>query len=232
MEPSSPRYSSVSRHVSAGKSGTTILCWKDPWRTQEDESASTPRHFSHCTGVLVLPHFSSSQCYLATDSRSRNWLSHQSVPFQFSSYHCRTFMDPSLQRSTWLPSDTSTIGIFPEEKAQEPSIQVLSCEDFYQHPAELEEVTNNELLGFLVDSNTRTVTYKSPEPWQTRDFASAGSLRLRLSGLQSRCHLISRYSYPKQESPRLIHSLILLYGAKGFPIPDCCRVIPKIQKEV
>ena len=106
----------------------------------------------------------------------------------------------------------------------------VSQDDFYQHPVELEEVTTNELLGFVVDSNLRTVIYKLPEPWQIRDFASAGSIRLRLSGLQSRCHLISRYSYPSSESPNRIHSLILLYGAKGFSIPDCYRAIRKIQK--
>ena len=120
--------------------------------------------------------------------------------------------------------------LFPEDKKHEPAIQVLSQDDFYQHPVELEEVTTNELLGFVVDSNLRTVTYKLPEPWQIRDFASAGSIRLRLSGLQSRCHLISRYSYPSSESPSQIHSLILLYGAKGFSIPDCYRAIRKIQK--
>lgn len=38
MEPSPPWHSPVSRHVSTGKSGTAILCWKDPWCTQEDES--------------------------------------------------------------------------------------------------------------------------------------------------------------------------------------------------
>ena len=138
----------------------------------------------------------------------------------------------SLQLFLFLPSDMLTIVTFcfPEEKQNEPSIQVLSQDDFYQHPVELEEVTTNELLGFLVDSKLRTVTYKLPEPWQIRDFASAGSLRLRLSRLQSRCHLISRYSYPHSESPSQIHSLILLYGAKGFSIADCYRAIQKIQK--
>ena len=63
--------------------------------------------------------------------------------------------------------------LFPEEKQNEPSIQVLSQDDFYQHPVELEEVT---------------------------------------------------------KSPSQIHSLILLYGAKGFSIPDCYRAIRKIQR--
>ena len=38
--------------------------------------------------------------------------------------------------------------LFPEDKKHEPAIQVLSQDDFYQHPVELEEVTTNELLGF------------------------------------------------------------------------------------
>ena len=97
--------------------------------------------------------------------------------------------------------------LFPEEQAEEPSIQVLSSDDFYQHPVELETVTTNELLGFLVDPVKRTVTYKLLETWQIRDFASAGSIRLRLSGLQSRCHLISRYSFPATGRSRL-NSLI------------------------
>ncbi len=33
--------------------------------------------------------------------------------------------------------------IFPEERIQDPSIQVLSQEDFYEHPVELEAVTTN-----------------------------------------------------------------------------------------
>lgn len=65
--------------------------------------------------------------------------------------------------------------LFPEDKAQQPSIQVLSSEDFYQHPVELEQVTNNELLGCLVDSNTGTVTYKLLKPWQIRESVNSFS---------------------------------------------------------
>jgi len=86
--------------------------------------------------------------------------------------------------------------LFPEEKINDPSSQVLSEEDVYEYPVEVETVSNNELLGFVVDSKNRLVTYKLPESWQIRDFASAGSMgiRLGLSSLQSRCHLISRHS--------------------------------------
>ena len=121
--------------------------------------------------------------------------------------------------------------IFPEERIQDPSIQTLAQEDFYQHPVELETVTNNELLGFLVNSQFRTIEYKLPEPWQIRDFASAGSLRLRLSGLKSRCHLISRYTYPCTGCPDRIHSLIQLYIAKGFQSSDCYKAIRKLTQK-
>ena len=45
--------------------------------------------------------------------------------------------------------------------------------DFYQHPVELEQVTSNELLGFLVDQNIQTVTYKLRQP-QPPWFSSTG----------------------------------------------------------
>ena len=121
--------------------------------------------------------------------------------------------------------------IFPEEMIQDLSIQTLAQADFYQHPVELETVTTNELLGFIVDSKLRTIQYKLPEPWQIRDFASEGSLRLRLSGLQSRCHLISRYTYPRTRCPDRIHSLIHLYIAKGFQSSDCYKAIRKLNKK-
>ena len=68
---------------------------------------------------LCFATFSSSHGHLAADSRSRNY-SHISPSLSnLSSYHCRTFMDPSLPRSTWPSifsvfwlSDTLTIGMF------------------------------------------------------------------------------------------------------------------------
>ena len=71
-----------------------------------------------------------------------------------------------LQLFRFLPSDTSTNGIcyFPRRRSKKPTLQVLFCKDFYQHPVKLEPVTSNELLGFLVDFNIRTVTYELPQP--------------------------------------------------------------------
>ncbi len=67
---------------------------------------------------------------------------------------------------------------FPEERIEDPSIQTLAQEDFYQHRVELEAVTNNKLLGFIVDSQNRTVLYKLPEPWQIRDLPRQEALDL------------------------------------------------------
>ena len=52
------------------------------------------------------------------------------------------------------------------------------------------------LLGFAVDVERRTVEFRQPDIPQIRDCVSAGSLRLRMSGLKSRAHLIRKYTYP------------------------------------
>ena len=56
------------------------------------------------------------------------------------------------------------------------------------------------MLGFIVDFGGRAVTYKLLEPGQIKDFALAGSLRPRLSGLQSGGHLVSSYAYPSAQN--------------------------------
>ena len=50
------------------------------------------------------------------------------------------------------------------------------------------------LLGFYVDVSERTII-------------SAGTLRLRLSGLKSRAHLIRKYSFPSCKAQRSLHAL-------------------------
>ena len=67
--------------------------------------------------------------------------------------------------------------------------------------------------------------YITPPPQQIRDFSSAGSLRLRLSGLQSRSHLVAQYSYPKMLTEPALKRLIQVYMAKGFSRQDCMKFI-------
>ena len=92
--------------------------------------------------------------------------------------------------------------------------------DFYGHPVELEKVEDNMLLGFAVDVDRRTVEYRQPDIRQIRDCISAGSLRLRMSGLKSRAHLIRKYTYPTSLISSSLTQLGALYVQKGFSQPD------------
>ena len=86
---------------------------------------------------------------------------------------------------------------------------------------------SQEFLGFFVDHRNRTVQFKFPELSQIRDVYSAGSLRLRLSGLRSRAHSITRYTFPCTDVPRSIEQLLALYQRKGFSYKDCKRALQK-----
>ena len=63
------------------------------------------------------------------------------------------------------------------------------------------------LLGYYVDVSERTII-------------SAGTLRLRLSGLKSRAHLIRKYSFPSCQAQSSLHALSRLYVQKGFALSD------------
>ena len=95
------------------------------------------------------------------------------------------------------------------------AIQTLIHPDFYGNPVELEPVEDMHLLGFDVDLRQRTISYIPPDAsWKIRDYASAGSTRLRLSGLQSRAHLIRKYTYPSSAVERALAQLADLYVKK------------------
>ena len=76
------------------------------------------------------------------------------------------------------------------------------------------------LLGFYVGVSERTVISKLPDFRQIRDNVSAGTLRLRLSGLKSRAHLIRKYSFPSCQAQSSLHALSRLYVQKGFALSD------------
>ena len=75
------------------------------------------------------------------------------------------------------------------------------------------------LLGFKVSVAERTVTYECPNQQQIRNIASAESIRLRLSGLKSRAHLIRTYSFPPSAIESSFRQLALLYVQQGFSRP-------------
>ena len=110
--------------------------------------------------------------------------------------------------------------IVQKHHLQTPVFQTFTDLDFYGSPVELELVDDNLLLGFYVDVCERTVTYKLPDIRQIRDNVSAGTLRLRLSGLKSRAHLIRKYSFPPSRARNSLQALSRLYAQKGFDLPD------------
>ena len=73
---------------------------------------------------------------------------------------------------------------------------------------ELEPADSAEFLGFVIEHIQGTNSYKLIQPWKIRNACSAGSLRLRLSGLKSRAHLIRRDSFPRAEVSGKIEELI------------------------
>ena len=108
-------------------------------------------------------------------------------------------------------------------------IQVLSHWLFYQAPVELETVEDGTLLGFTIDVVQQTVRYQVPPLWKIRDLHFAGSMRLRLSGRQSRATLIRRYTYPKQFVRDDLNQLLPLYVQKRFSEADCQRALYRRQ---
>ena len=115
--------------------------------------------------------------------------------------------------------------LFDVSQVNNTALQLFSSLDFYGPPVELETVDDGHFLGFQADPANRAFEYITPPPQQIRDFSSAGSLRLRLSGLQSRSHLVAQYSYPKMLTEPALKRLIQVYMAKGFSRQDCMKFI-------
>ena len=109
--------------------------------------------------------------------------------------------------------------IVQKHHLQAPVFKVFTDLDFYGSPVELELVADNFTSRLLCWSE-RTVIYKLPDIRQIRDNVSAGTLRLRLSGLKSRAHLIRKYSFPSCQAQSSLHALSRLYVQKGFALSD------------
>ena len=122
--------------------------------------------------------------------------------------------------------------VFDSVIARSDPIAIYSDPGFYGHPVELEKVNDSMLLGFKVSVAERTVTYLCPKQQQIRDIASAGSIRLRLSGLKSRAHLIRKYSFPPSAIEPIVTSACTVVCTAGFfsvrSIP--CRWTPVKSK--
>ena len=111
-------------------------------------------------------------------------------------------------------------------------ITTLAHPDFYEHPVEIEPVDDDHLLGFHIDPLNRTITFQLPtHPWQIRDPHSAGSYRLRLSGLQSRHHTLRQYTFPQHLTQTTSQQLVQLYMTKGHSKEHCAAALrPRREK--
>ena len=85
--------------------------------------------------------------------------------------------------------------IVQKHHLQAPVFKVFTDLDFYGSPVEMELVADNFTSRLLCG-------YVSE-----RTIMSAGTLRLRLSGLKSRAHLIRKYSFPSCQAQSSLHAL-------------------------
>ena len=82
----------------------------------------------------------------------------------------------------------------------------------YRHPVELEDVTNGEFLGTILDANLRTLSFQQPTAsCQFRPFRSAGTEANKLSAAAARICLASRYSFPDQQARSDVQQLVRSY---------------------
>ena len=75
------------------------------------------------------------------------------------------------------------------------------------------------LLGFYVDVSERTII-------------SAGTLRLRLSGLKSRAHLIRKYSFPVLSSTEFVARTISVFRQIPAAIDLCGQGQPLFPRDL
>ena len=88
----------------------------------------------------------------------------------------------------------------------------------YRHPVELEDVTNGELLGTILDANLRTLSFQQPSAsLQFRPFRSADTEAQKLSAAAARICLASRYSFPDQQARSDVQQLVKSYLEYDYP---------------
>ena len=70
-------------------------------------------------------------------------------------------------------------------------MQQFLADFFYRHPVELEDVTNGELFGTILDANLRQLSFQQPAAsFQFRPFRSAGTEAQKLSAAVARILLL------------------------------------------
>ena len=110
----------------------------------------------------------------------------------------RLFASQALNKLTFIVRyvDNRLI-LLPSQMIQLHSVLALLDPWFYGAPIQLEDVGDQHFLGFNVDHVSRSISYIPLSfRWQVRHPHSAGSIKLRLSGLKSRLHSIRTYAWP------------------------------------
>ena len=88
-------------------------------------------------------------------------------------------------------------------------VHARNADVFYRHPVELEDVTNGEFLGIILDDSVRTLSFQQPAAsFQFRPFRSAGAEAHKLSAAAARICLASRYSFPDQHARSDVQQLV------------------------
>ena len=97
-------------------------------------------------------------------------------------------------------------------------MQEFLADFFYRHPVELEDVTNGEFFGTILDANLRTLSFQQPAAsFQFRPFRSAGTEAQKLSAAAARICLASRYSFPDQQATSDVQQLVKSYLEYDYP---------------
>ena len=97
-------------------------------------------------------------------------------------------------------------------------MQEFLADFFYRHPVELEDVTNGELLGTILDANLRTLSSQQPTAsFQFRLSRSAGTEAHKLSAAAARLCLASKYSFPNHQARPDVQQLVRSYLECDYP---------------
>ncbi len=118
----------------------------------------------------------------------------------------------------------------PEWALHDPRRKHLLDLDFYKPPVELECCNSDVYLGFTLQVKEGRFSYAiPPHPGQYRSPKSAGSLRLQLSGLRSRLHLIFAGTWPREQAIPSARLLVAKYQEKGFTAQDLLPILAAVR---
>ena len=120
--------------------------------------------------------------------------------------------------TTFSAPDTSTTASFlgPTHSIMQMPWLLFRANSFYKHPIIMEEVPDNLFLGMRLHTGTARIQYAQPSPHSMRSTKSAGSTRLRFSGLLSRLSIMNRASWPQQQKIEDAATLLALYKSLGY----------------